>query len=153
MCIRDRLQPAGHAYAAVIPAFVDAALRSTPLTVHGQGTQSRDFTHVSTVCRTILRALEERTSCPDPVNLAFGTKTSLLEVIELLGQELDVPIVVEHTDSRVGDVPHSQADHGLLDSLLPGITPKPFIDGLRETIAWMRSLESSESQTISLPKA
>ena len=38
------LQAAGHAYAAVIPAFVDAALRGEPLPVHGDGTQSRDFT-------------------------------------------------------------------------------------------------------------
>jgi UDP-glucose 4-epimerase len=38
------LQPAGHAYAAVIPSFVDAALRGSPSPVHGDGTQSRDFT-------------------------------------------------------------------------------------------------------------
>src|SRR5205807_1885991 len=40
------LQPAGHAYAAVIPAFVSAALEGRPLTVHGDGRQSRDFTYV-----------------------------------------------------------------------------------------------------------
>ena len=36
------LQAAGHAYAAVIPAFVDAALRGVPLTIHGDGEQTRD---------------------------------------------------------------------------------------------------------------
>jgi len=48
------LQPAGHVYAAVVPAFVDAALRSTTIEVHGDGTQSRDFTNVATVCATII---------------------------------------------------------------------------------------------------
>jgi UDP-glucose 4-epimerase len=43
------LQPAGHAYAAVVPAFVDAALAGRPLTVHGDGRQTRDFTFVGTV--------------------------------------------------------------------------------------------------------
>ena len=45
------LQPAGHAYAAVIPAFVDAALAGRPLPVHGDGSQTRDFTFVGTVAR------------------------------------------------------------------------------------------------------
>jgi len=43
------LQPAGHAYAAVVPAFIDAALRGEPIPMHGNGTQSRDFTFVDTV--------------------------------------------------------------------------------------------------------
>lgn len=132
-------QRAGHAYAAVIPAFVDAALRGEPLTVHGDGTQSRDFTHVDTVCATICDAFESRTSSPDPVNLAFGTRTSLLRTIDILAEELDHPLVVEHVDSRVGDVPHSQADSTLLNSLFPNITPVDFRAGLVQTIRWMQS--------------
>ena len=54
------LQAAGHAYAAVIPAFVSAALAGEPLQVHGDGTQSRDFTYVGTVCRVLLDALGSR---------------------------------------------------------------------------------------------
>ena len=86
------LQAAGHAYAAVIPAFVSAALADEPLQVHGNGTQSRDFTYVDTVCSVITDALNRRVSDPEPVNLAFGSRTNLLEVIalleELLGREL-----------------------------------------------------------------
>ena len=46
------LQSAGHAYAAVIPAFVHAALRGEPVPVHGDGRQTRDFTFVGTVSRS-----------------------------------------------------------------------------------------------------
>ena len=51
------LQPAGHAYAAVVPAFVDAALRGVPLTIHGDGEQTRDFTNVGTVTRVLADAV------------------------------------------------------------------------------------------------
>ena len=140
-----RFQTAGHAYAAVIPAFIDAALRGQPLTVHGDGTQSRDFTHVDTVCDTICRAIEAKTSSPDPVNLAFGTRTSLLEVIEILATRLDDPIVVEHVEGRVGDVPHSQADSTLLTNLFGELAPVDFTQGLIDTIEWMRSLPADAS--------
>ncbi len=140
-----RFQTAGHAYAAVIPAFIDAALRGQPLTVHGDGTQSRDFTHVDTVCDTICRAIEGRVSSPDPVNLAFGTRTSLLEVIEILTKHLDEPLVIDHVASRVGDVPHSQADSTLLQHLFDDLTPVDFVHGLIDTIEWMQSLHDAAS--------
>ena len=134
-----RFQSAGHAYAAVIPSFIDAALRGETLTVHGDGTQSRDFTHVDTVCATICQAIDSRTTSPDPINLAFGTRTTLLEVIETLSSKLDQPIVVENVENRVGDVPHSQADSSKLRDLFGDIDPVDFSSGLVDTIEWMRS--------------
>ena len=72
------LQAAGHAYAAVVPAFVDAALAGRPLTVHGDGRQSRDFTYVGTVAAVLTRAVVDTVTSPSPVNLAFGSRTDLL---------------------------------------------------------------------------
>ena len=51
------LQAAGHAYAAVVPAFVAAALAGEPVTVHGDGEQTRDFTYVGSVCEVITDAV------------------------------------------------------------------------------------------------
>lgn len=133
------LQPAGHAYAAVIPCFVDAALRGTKISVHGDGTQSRDFTHVATVCRTITAALENRVTAADPVNLAYGSRIDLNAVLALVQQRVDRPLIIEHTDPRVGDVPHSQADPTLLRSLFPAVEPIGFEAGLDQTIEWMRA--------------
>ena len=61
-------QPAGHAYAAVVPVFVDAALAGLPLTVDGDGTQTRDFTFVDTVATVIADAVVRRVTDPEPVN-------------------------------------------------------------------------------------
>jgi UDP-glucose 4-epimerase len=132
-------QAPGHAYAAVIPAFVHAALTEEPLTVHGDGTQSRDFTYVGTVVEVIVDAINRGVTCDSPVNLAFGSRTNLLEVIERLGDLTDQPLTVEHVDNRPGDVPHSQADNSLLRSLFPDVVPVPLDDGLRSTVEWMRT--------------
>src|SRR5262249_28671293 len=75
------LQPAGHAYAAVVPAFVSAALEGRPLTMHGDGKQSRDFTFVDTVTEVLADAVGRRVTSTSPVNLAFGTRTDLLTLV------------------------------------------------------------------------
>ena len=134
------LQPAGHAYAAVIPAFVDAALRREPLTVHGDGTQSRDFTFVDTVTSVITDAVLRRVTDPEPVNLAYGTRISLLDVIAQLERLLDCTLERHHTPRRVGDVPHSQADSSRLHALFGDVVPTPFNDGLAATVEWMASV-------------
>jgi UDP-glucose 4-epimerase len=131
-------QAPGHAYAAVIPAFTHAALTGEPLTVHGDGTQSRDFTYVGTVTEVIVDAVERGVTCATPVNLAFGSRTSLLEVIDRLADIVGHPLERSHVETRPGDVPHSQADNTLLRSLFPDVSPVPLDDGLRATVAWMR---------------
>ncbi len=130
------LQPAGHAYAAVVPAFVDAAIAGRPVVVHGDGTQSRDFTYVGTVVQVLARAARDRVTSPDPVNLAFGGRTTLRELVTLLEAELGHPVEVEHVASRAGDVPHSQADSSRLRALFPDVTPVPLEEGLRATVGW-----------------
>jgi len=133
------LQPAGHAYAAVIPSFVDAALSGTPLTVHGDGSQSRDFTYVGTLTAVLADAVQRRIAIGDPVNLAFGTRVTLLDVIDQLEDILGRPLERTHTATRAGDVPHSQADNTRLRELFPDIEPIHFADGLRATVEWMKS--------------
>lgn len=132
------LQAAGHAYAAVIPAFVDAALSGRPVEVHGDGRQTRDFTFVDTVCQILTEAVVRRVGCDGPVNLAFGGRYDLLTVLDLLEDALGHPVERKHVDARPGDVRDSQADRTRLESLFPGVTPVPLEAGLRRTIDWFR---------------
>jgi UDP-glucose 4-epimerase len=133
------LQPAGHAYAAVVPAFVSAALEGRPLTVHGDGTQSRDFTYVDTVTEVIADAVARGVTSPTPVNLAFGTRTDLLTLIAELETILGTSVEVEHTETRAGDVKHSQADSTRLQELFPDVVPTALPDALRATVDWFRA--------------
>lgn len=133
------LQPAGHAYAAAIPTFIDAALAGRAIPVHGTGQQSRDFTFVGTVANVITQALELGITSAEPVNLAFGSNITLLDVIGRIEAILGRSLVVENLPTRAGDVMHSQADNSLLRSLIPDVEPESFESGLRQTIDWFTS--------------
>lgn len=133
------LQPAGHSYAAVVPAFLDAALAGRPLPIFGDGEQSRDFTFVGSVCNVIARAVMDQLSDPEPVNLAFGSRVTLLELIDLLERLLGHELERQHNEPRRGDVRHSQADQTKLRLMFPEVTPVSLEDGLQESIEWFRS--------------
>ena len=133
------LQAAGHAYAAVVPAFVAAALAGEPVTVHGDGGQTRDFTYVGSVTEVITQAVLGKVSSDRPVNMAFGGRWSLLELLEVLEGVLGHPIAREHVDSRPGDVRDSQADQTRLRSLFPDVEPVALADGLDRTVRWFRT--------------
>lgn len=133
------LQPAGHAYAAVIPAFLEAALDGRPLPVNGDGLQSRDFTFVGTVTSVITDAIVRRVTCDGPVNLALGTRTDLLTVIEMLATLMGTELEVEHREPRPGDVRHSQASSQRLTELFPDIDAVPLEVGLSRTLDWFVS--------------
>ena len=129
-------QPPLHAYAAAIPSFLAAAFRGEPLPVHGDGSQSRDFTYVDTVVDVLTRAIVEKVGHPKPVNLAFGTRVSLLEVISELERILGRSLPIDYQPLRVGDVPRSQADSLTLQSLFPEVVPTPLAKGLEATVRW-----------------
>jgi len=134
------LQSAGHAYAAVIPAFVDAALRGMPLTIHGDGEQTRDFTYVGTVTRVIADAVTRTVTDLEPVNLAFGTRTTLNALVGELSDVLGFAPQVEHVEPRTGDVRDSQADNARLRHHFPDVEPVPLREGLEQTVDWFRTL-------------
>lgn len=131
-------QAADHDYAAVIPKFLHAALREQPVTLHGDGTQSRDFTFVDTVCTVLLRAAERTIVKPEPLNLAFQTNTTLLHLLKMLEDQLGRPIPRLHTEPRIGDVQASQADSTRLRKIFPEIQPVPLRQGLEATATWMQ---------------
>ncbi len=133
-------QRADHAYAAVVPKFIRAGLLGEPVRVHGDGEQSRDFTFVDTVVEVLADAVERRVTSDRPVNLAFGTATTVNELVVLLGELLDRPLRVVLEPPRPGDVRHSRASGDSMRRLFPAIHPDPLAGGLLRTIDWMASL-------------
>ena len=124
----------------MLPAFIDAALRGVPLTVHGDGEQTRDFTYVGTVTRVIADAVVRRVSDLEAVNLAFGSRTSLNAVVDELADILGERPAVEHVETRAGDVRDSQADNSRLLARFPDVSPVPLRQGLQATVDWFRTL-------------
>ncbi|WP_444951941.1 NAD-dependent epimerase/dehydratase family protein [Micromonospora ureilytica] len=130
-------QSAHHAYAAVLPRFVTAALAGEPLRVHGDGRQTRDFTFVGSVTSVIVDAIVRQVSTTDVVNLAFGVRVSLLDLIAEMEDILGRRLAVVHEPPRAGDVRDSQADCTRLRELFPSARPVPLRSGLEQTVSWL----------------
>lgn len=129
------------AYAAVIPLFIDALRTGRPPEVHGDGKQSRDFTFIDDVVAANVRAATAPAdACSGRAyNIAGGGAYSLLEILELLGEALDVTPEPRHTDPRPGDVRHSRADISAAERDLGHVPAVDFADGLRRTVEWFTS--------------
>jgi UDP-glucose 4-epimerase len=130
------LQSPDHPYAAVIPSFIDAALRGRPLTIYGDGTQSRDFTYVGSLVAVLAAAALKGLSSPSPVNLAFGTRTTIIDLAKQIELIAGVPIDLQFAPTRIGDVRNSQADNSRLRTLMPEARDFDLEFGLRATIDW-----------------
>ncbi|MBI4638164.1 MAG: SDR family oxidoreductase [Candidatus Rokubacteria bacterium] len=129
-----RQDPASE-YAAVIPRFIVWGLRGEPLEVHGDGTQSRDFTYIDNVVEANVLAARAPAVGGEIFNVGCGERVSLLAIIEKLEAILGRRLERRHTPSRPGDVPHSLADVSKGKRLLGYVPLVGFDAGLRRTVA------------------
>jgi UDP-glucose 4-epimerase len=129
------------AYAAVIPLFLNWLREGERPIVHGDGQQSRDFTYISdVVAANLAAATAPAAACSGKAyNIAGGAAYTLLELLTILGDLLDVTPEPVHTDPRPGDVRHTRADVSAAERDL-GHTPLvSFADGLARTVEWFNS--------------
>ncbi|WP_222918395.1 NAD-dependent epimerase/dehydratase family protein [Natrinema sp. SYSU A 869] len=96
-------------YSGVISTFLEQARANEPITIEGDGQQSRDFVHVSDVIRANLRA-----ATTDAVGAAYnigtGQRTTILDLAETVRDAVDSASTIVHRDPRSGDIRHSGAD-------------------------------------------
>ena len=120
-------------YAGVIARFVSDLGYGKPLTVYGDGHQSRDFIFVKDVAQANLHAL---TSTADGViNVGTGKSINLLELISTLEQVTGHRTTIDFRPFRKGDVRHSSGDASRMSQVLGYIPEWTLGDGLRELIA------------------
>jgi len=126
-------------YAAVIPRFITWALAGAPLEVHGDGTQSRDFTHIDNVVEANLLAARAPGVAGETFNVGCGSRVSLLEIIGFLEGIVGRKLERRHTAPRQGDVPHTLADIGKAKRFLGYAPLVEFEEGLRRTVEYFRA--------------
>jgi UDP-glucose 4-epimerase len=122
-------------YAAVIPRFITAALGGEPVTIYGDGEQSRDFTYIDNVVDANVAAMSAEGVGGGVYNVACGERVSLNELVALLRTTLETDIEVRHEDARAGDVLHSLADVSLAERELGWKPAIGFEEGVRRTAA------------------
>lgn len=131
-------------YAAAIPKFIKLLMNHESPIINGDGSQSRDFTHISNV----ILANELAATSTNPLafgqvyNVACGSSTKLLDLVKTLKAELSKfdkeinQVEIKFGPDRIGDVKHSLASIEKINSLLgynPIIT---FERGIKEAISW-----------------
>jgi UDP-glucose 4-epimerase len=127
-----------HEYAAVLPKWIWTALKGVSIELFGDGEQTRDFTYVQTVCDVILSAIRDKIYGPEVINLAYGNKISLNQVIARL--KLDFPkLDVIKSPNRLGDVRDSQNNPQRIKSKFPQVAPVPFEVAFDDTLNWLTS--------------
>jgi UDP-glucose 4-epimerase len=125
------------AYGNVIPIFVFSMLRGQPLTIFGDGEQTRDFVNVADVVQANLRAADSR-GVSGAFNIGSGERITINRLVELLAAAGGVQPDVSHGAPRAGDVRDSLADISAARAAF-GFDPRVGIDaGLQEYVAWAR---------------
>ncbi|HXW63172.1 MAG TPA: SDR family oxidoreductase [Candidatus Acidoferrales bacterium] len=126
-------------YSGVLSRFMLALLEGTPLTIYGDGEQSRDFTYVDNVVDQTLRACQASGASGQVFNGGTGARITLNEVVKLLERITGEKIRVKYDPPRTGDIRHSQADISLARRVL-GYSPSvSFEEGLSRTWQWYKS--------------
>jgi UDP-glucose 4-epimerase len=97
-------------YAAVVPRFIAAVRAGRSVPIHGDGTQSRDFTYVANVVDANLLAGDADDVRGAVLNIATGRQLSVNELADAIGEALGLPVEKEYLPQRAGDVRDSWAD-------------------------------------------
>lgn len=125
------------AYGNVIPIFVFKMLRSEPITIFGDGDQTRDFVYVSDVVQANLRAAGAK-GLSGAFNIGSGTRITINRLVALLESASGIKPLASHGPSRIGDVRDSLADissAAMSFGFAPGMTIEA---GLSQYFQWAR---------------
>jgi UDP-glucose 4-epimerase len=125
-------------YAAAVPIFVRRMLENRPVTIFGDGGQSRDLIYVGDVVRANLIASEHPDAPGRVFNVCTGRETRILDLLETLSELFSGIPPAEFAPPRLGDIYRSLGDPGKAAQVLGFEAQTSLADGLALTVDWMR---------------
>jgi len=129
---------AGDVYGRVVTRFIDQALRRVPLTVFGDGCQTRSFTYVTDMVRGILKVASVPDLSGEVFNLGSGKEMGIIElaktVLELMGSDS----VIEFHPLPPDDPRRRCPDTSKAERLLKWKAETSLKEGLNKTISWLK---------------
>ena len=129
-----RHQDPASQYSAVIPRFITEMRDGRQPVVHGNGEQSRDFTHIDDVVAANLLAMDAPDAWGGVFNIACGEDHSINELVAILNRLLDRDLEPIHTARRPGDVERSWADISRAEQVLGYVPEVDFEEGVRRAV-------------------
>jgi UDP-glucose 4-epimerase len=136
-----------------VVTFVESLLDGEPMEVHGDGEQTRTFTHVRDTADGIVRALERPAARGEVINLG-GTETiTILELARRIQVELGLPeeplrarfLPYESLPGKYQDVRHRTPDTAKARLLLDFEAKVSLDDGLRDTVEWHQAMRGADA--------
>ncbi len=121
-------------YSGVISIFINRITAGVPITIYGDGTQTRDFIYVGDVVRANIRAMASE-YC-GVLNVAGGQETSLNELAKVIMECTGNSCDIRYDAPREGDIHRSLADTRRLEATIGRVAECSLTDGLSRTIAW-----------------
>jgi UDP-glucose 4-epimerase len=119
-------------YSGVLSIFTDRFQRGLPVTVYGDGEQTRDFISVRDVARANGQSLLNVSVLTGRYNVCTGRAVSLNQVLEIYRDLFSNAPATQYSEVRIGDIRHSLGDPKQLDNMLQFQASTPFREGLRE---------------------
>lgn len=140
-------QPSDSPYSGVITRFCDRLVRGHPLTVYGDGRQTRDFVYVADVVQALLAGMHQVPTGGRVLNVCTGQAVAIVELAATLAELAGTRSKIIHESGRQGEVRHSRGCPRLLGDTL-GVTARtPLVEGLASTLAWYRARLDEEAGT------
>jgi len=129
--------------AGVVSIFVSQLLEGKPLTVFGDGTQTRDYVFVKDVARASVLASSADLTQADSIdtnafNIATARETSVLELADAVGAAMGVQPEVHHATARPGELYRSSLNIDKAKRVLEWEPKGQFADGLTDLITWFK---------------
>ena len=123
-------------YAAAVPIFIDRALKNEPITIYGDGSQTRDFIYVTDiVAANVFFATQSKAT--GIFNVAYGNSVTIGELVRIVCRSTNSRSEIRFANERSGDVKHSLASIEVL--LKAGFAPKSsLVEGLQATINYFQ---------------
>jgi len=127
-------------YTGVIAIFARALIEGRPVTIFGDGEQTRDFTYIDNVVAANLAAMDVVGTEPGEVlNVGVGARVSLNQLYDAMAELAGVTARPSYEEPRAGDVRHSLASLERVRDRLAYEPSVSFKDGIAETFGWYRS--------------
>ena len=123
-------------YSGVVSIFAERLKKGLPVTLYGDGAQTRDFVAVADVVEANLRAGTVAGVSGQAFNVARGAATSINDLYAALARPFGAPAPV-YAEARVGDVRHSRADVSKAADLLGFRAKLTVSEGLERLLAWL----------------
>ena len=121
-------------YSGVISIFTQRAERGEPISVFGDGEQTRDFFYVADLVQLLQQALLNPLIEVGPVNVGLNRATSLNQLLAAIGSVIGGLPEVTHVAARAGDIRHSRANNQRLLARFPLAATTPLDEGLRQLL-------------------